>query len=317
MLALLAAVMLAATPQADTVYTNDGGRVIGTVIEESPDTISVQLQDGSYRRIPAREVRRIEYKDGTVSQRSAQPPAAAAPQYAPPPPQQPPPPGYPPPPAYGPPASGPPRYYGPPPYAQRPPPSEYMGPAAGWLAFGIGGLFHGGDAEVGVPMSQVFGPMMNFSLEGGLRLDPHLGVGLYVEGAAGNPGSDVRSFCDANGIYCNAGSFRYGILARYTVNPFAHATPWISVGTGGVSDEVTTSDYYGGSSTVARYTGWEMLRLRVGYDIRSNPVLGFGLYGGVGFTRYGDYENSAGSQGIPESTVHTTAEVGLRITLFP
>jgi opacity protein-like surface antigen len=314
MLALLAAVMLAATPQADTVFTNDGGRVVGTVIEESPDTVSIQLQDGSYRRIPSKDVRRIEYRDGTVSQKSAPPPAVAQPQYTPPPPQQ-----APPPPAYPPPYGPPPRYYGPPPYFPPgpPPPPPNPAPAAGWLSFGMGGLFPSGDAERNVPMSQVFGPMLNFGFEGGLRLDPHFGLGLYFDWATGSPGSDVRSFCDQYGIYCTASSYHYGVLARFTFSPFAHATPYISIGTGGVTDEVTTPDYYSGSSTVARYTGWEMARLRVGYDIRSNHVFGFGLYGGVGFTRYTGYDNSAGSQGIPETTVHTTFDVGIRMTLFP
>jgi hypothetical protein len=316
MLALLAAVMLAATPQQDTVFTTDGGRVVGTVIEESPDTVAIQLQDGSYRRIPARDVRRIEYRDGTVSQRNAPPPAAQA---APPPPPQrpPPPPAYPP---YGPPP-GPPPYYGPPPY---PPPTfrQDMSPAAGWLAFGIGGQFASGDAEAGVPMGHIFGSMLNFGLEGGLRLNPHFGIGGYLSWAGGSPGSDTRSYCDLNGLFCNADSFRYGVLARFTVDPFGHTTPWLSIGTGGVSDSVTSSSTYCTTTgfcgtTVAHYTGWEILRLQAGYDFRSNRVFGFGFYGGVGFTRYTGFDSVGVPSGIPTTTVHTTFDVGLRMTLFP
>jgi hypothetical protein len=163
--------------------------------------------------------------------------------------------------------------------------------------------------------------MVNFGLEGGLRLNPHIGFGLYLDWGTGSPGSNVQAFCNNPGggfgsIYCTASSFRYGVLARYTVKPLAHSTPWFSIGTGGVSDEVSTPDYYGFSSIVARYTGWEIARLRAGWDIRSNHVFGFGLYGGVGFTRYNSFENSRGSQGI-SPTVHTTAEFGVRLTLFP
>jgi hypothetical protein len=198
-------------------------------------------------------------------------------------------------------------------------------PGPGWLAFGFGGFFPGGNAESGVPISQVFGPMVNFGFEGGLRLNPHIGLGLYLDWATGSPGSDVQAFCNNPGrgtgsafpsIYCNASSFRYGVLARYTVFPFAHTTPWFSLGTGGVSDEVSTPDFNGFSSTVAKYTGWQIARLQAGWDIRSNHVFGFGLYAGVGFTRYNAFANSVGSQPI-SPTVHTTAEVGVRFTLFP
>ena len=116
MLAILAAVMLAAAPQNDTVYTANGGRLVGTVVEESPQAVTIQLPDGTTRRLARSEVTRIEYSDGSVSTPSRPPPPAQPPAYRTPPPSypaQPPPPAYrPPPPAYGPP----PPAYGPPPY---------------------------------------------------------------------------------------------------------------------------------------------------------------------------------------------------------
>ena len=51
MLAILAAVMLAAAPQNDTVYTANGGRLVGTVVEESPQAVTIQLPDGTTRRL--------------------------------------------------------------------------------------------------------------------------------------------------------------------------------------------------------------------------------------------------------------------------
>ncbi len=77
--AAAAAAAPAAAPAAgpvDTAYFRGGGRVRGTVMEESASTgVKVKLLDGSIRNYPADEVTRIEYADGTVST----PQAAAAP----------------------------------------------------------------------------------------------------------------------------------------------------------------------------------------------------------------------------------------------
>ena len=77
MIHLVLAALLAAAAPSDTVYTVDGGRVVGTVLEESPSSgVSIQAPDGTVRRIPAGQVARIEFSDGTVSE--ARPPPAAA-----------------------------------------------------------------------------------------------------------------------------------------------------------------------------------------------------------------------------------------------
>jgi hypothetical protein len=339
MLAILAAVMLAASPQHDTVFMSDGGRVLGTVVEESPQSVAVQLPDGSYRRIPRRDVTKIEYADGSVSNRRAEsppatggqqppPPAAAAPQ--PPPAYTPPPPpgsGPPPPPGYTPP-----RYYGrpPPPPGYAPPPQPAWavrpntGPAAPfWLSLGIGGLFLGGDVEPGVSASRIFGNQMNLAFEGGFRFTPHFGVGLYADVGVGGPGSEVRSFCNApspdglGGADCNATTSRIGLLLRHTFQPAAPVTPWLAIGTGFASGTVDASYPGFANERVLRYSGWEIARLVGGVDFRSNQIFGVGFYAGVGFTRYTDFDNSVASISLPSRSTHTTFEAGLRLTLLP
>ena len=230
MLAIIAAVMLAASPQHDTVFTTDGGRVVGTVVEEGPQGVAVQLSDGTYRRLPRREVVRIEYADGSVSNaRPAEPPTSPPSAAAPPPPtytpqpppapptytpQPPPPPptyspqppqarGYPPPPAYTPPP--PPQGYPPPPQAygpRRPQQPAWADPQRGapispfYLSLGLGGLFLSGNAEAGVPVSDILGNQVNFGVEGGLRLSRHLALALYGDFGVGDPGRDVQTFCN-------------------------------------------------------------------------------------------------------------------------
>ena len=328
MLAILAAMMLAAAPQHDTVFTADGGRVIGTVVEEGPQGVSVQLVDGTLRRFARRDVVRVEYADGSVStRRSAEPPpspspspprAAPPPPYAPAPPQQgyAPPPGYtpPPPPGYAPPRPPP---YGPPQYPARPPPAAWAPPRGGpispfYLSFGLGALGLGGDAESGVRIRHVFDPQVDLAFEGGLRLTPHLALGLYADVGVGDPARDIRDQCNAAGFDCSAETSRVGILLRHTFQPAAPATPWFAVGTGYEVGSVSS-----GGVEQFRYSGWEILRLVAGYDFRSNQVFGVGLYAGLAFGRYSHYEDLLGSPSVTSETIHTTIEGGLRFTLFP
>lgn len=316
MLAILAAVMLAAAPQYDTVFTAEGGRIIGTVVEESAQAVAVQLPDGTFRRLPRREVSRIEYSDGSVSQRPAEPPPAAA---APPAVQRPPPPAYTPPP---PPAYYPPPYYGRP--VRSPPPAQWAappstGPAAPfWLSLGVGGMFFGGNVEPGFSANGTFGSQMDLAFEGGVRLNPHLGLGLYADIGVGGPGSDLRSTCDASGGSCTSTTSRVGIMLRHTFEPSRHVTPWLSIGTGYAHGSVDWSADGYGSQNVLEYSGWEVARLMAGLDVRSNQVLGFGFYAGVGFTRFSDYRDAnVGSVSLSDRTTHTMIEAGVRLTLFP
>lgn len=337
MLAILAAVMLAAAPQHDTVFTSDGGRVLGTVVEETAQAVSLQLPDGSYRRIARGDVTRIEYADGSVSTRPAQPPAAAAPPpaYTPPPPgaTPPPPPGYtpPPPPGYTPPryypARPPPPAYPPPAY---PPPTWAEGPrhtgpiAPFWLSLGLGGMFFGGDLAQDLPVSRIYGPQMNLAFEGGFRLTNHLGLGLYADLGVGGAAGEQRDNCSLAGRDCTATTSRVGLLLRHTFEPSARVTPWFSVGTGFAQASVdANADAYGPSENVLQFSGWEIARIMAGVDLRSNQVFGVGFYAGVGFTRYGKVEFTDEVTGerfresIPDRQTHTLVEAGLRLTLFP
>ena len=75
---LVAALLVAQTPAADTVFTVDGGRVAGTVLEDSPTAgVTIQTPDGTVRRIERSQVARIEFADGSVSTPRAAAPAPA------------------------------------------------------------------------------------------------------------------------------------------------------------------------------------------------------------------------------------------------
>jgi hypothetical protein len=59
------AVAAAAAPRAGTVFTTEGGRVKGTILDAGPAGVSVQLADGSTRNMPAAQVTRVDFADGT------------------------------------------------------------------------------------------------------------------------------------------------------------------------------------------------------------------------------------------------------------
>jgi hypothetical protein len=318
MLAILAAALIAASPQFDTIYTAEGGRLLGTVVEESAQGIAVQLPDGTTRRLATHEIARIEYADGSVStpNRPAPPPGyRAPPAYTPPRPYAPPPPSYAPP-AYRP-------HYPPP----REPPPTYADPRGGhgpitplYATFGLGGAFLSGEAEDGIPVDNLYGSQLDIWLEGGLRLNPHLALGLYVDIGVGEPSSQVRAECDALAVDCTATTGRVGLLLRHTFSPRAYSTPWIAAGTGFEFGSVSFDDgaYDGGTNEdLFSYSGWEALRLMAGVDLRSNPVFGVGLYGGIAFGRYSEYEDALGEVDIGSQPFHTTVQAGVRFTLFP
>jgi hypothetical protein len=179
-------------------------------------------------------------------------------------------------------------------------------------------MFFSGDVEPGVSAGRIFDPQLDLALEGGLRLTPHLGLGLYLDVGVGGAGSEVDAYCNANGLDCTSETVRFGVLLRHTFNPAARVTPWISVGTGYAYGHVASAaDAYGPSFDVVEYSGWEMARLMVGVDIRSNQVLGVGFYAGTALTQYSSFQNTEGSVSLPGTSTHAMFQLGLRLTLFP
>jgi hypothetical protein len=383
MLAILLAAALAATPATDTVFTADGGRVRGTVVEEGPKGVTIQLADGTTRTYEAGQFTRIEYADGTVSTPRPPPPppqaapAAAAPAAAAPvpgdadvvffadggrargmvveesasggvvlrlldgstrryapgqvvrieyadgtvsapaprtttPPVQP----YAPPP-YGPPTTPPPTW--PPPQAapQLAAPVRLGMPPISpiYFAFGIGGTGLAGEAERGVSMSDVSSGQLAVLLETGVRVSPSVALGLYLDLGAADAGPAFTSVCTTPGIDCGAVSARIGALVRHTWDPAGRTSPWIAIGTAYEVLDVYADD--GFTTSDVTYSGWEMLRLMAGVDLRTNAVFGIGLYGGVAFGTFSSVEDSTGTYDIADPSFHTTFTAGLRLTLFP
>ena len=278
----------------DTVFFLGGGRVRGTVIEEHPRSgVKIRLLDGTVQTYARDDLVRIEYADGTVSRRKAPPaPApAVAPHPAPPPAAVP---------------------------AAPPPPQEKEQPAPLYVTLGVGGTLLGGSAEKGVLMASILEEgQVHFSTELGLRLSPAFAIGGYADAGAGDPSSAIRESCRAQGVDCIGVTGRYGLLLRHTWDPLSDRPKWLSVGTGWEFASVEVDRRDGSSNTdLFRYEGRELVRIGAGVDFRSNAVLGLGLYGSIAWGEYDKYKDPTTTASLSGVT-HTTAQLGLRLTLFP
>jgi hypothetical protein len=294
-----------APAQLDTVFFAGGGRVRGRVLEEHPkDGVSVQLGDGTTRHYAPEEVVRIQYADGSTSRRRAKsydddrPAPRAAPQPPPRPIQQP---------VYAMPATEVPRRSG-------------MAPLVPlYGSIGVGGTWFNGRAESGVNMDDVFHGQFHLSLEGGLRLNQAVAIGVYLDGGAGDVAKPIREQCDAVGQDCVGTSARVGFMVKHTWNPTAPTATWLGVGTGWELGNVSwsSSGGNGNGDEVFTYRGREMVRLMGGLDFRTNQVVGVGLYGAVSWGTYDKLHLVDVGDVDVSSRVHTTYQLGVKLILFP
>jgi hypothetical protein len=282
---------------ADNVYFLGGGRVRGTVIEENPKTgVKVRLLDGTMQVYPRDDLVRIEYADWSVSRRVTPPPPAAA-------------------------AAAPPQPAAAPTPAPPAHPAEKRQLIPLYLTLGVGATFLGGDAERDVRMSSVLDTTQaHLSSELGLRLSPAWVLGVYGDVGGGEPASSIRDACNAQGNDCVGTTGRVGLMVRHTWSPLSTRPMWLSLGTGWEFGGVTIDQRGTGSGSnrtdLVSYTGRKYVRVGAGIDFRSNQVIGFGLYGSLGFGEYDRYEDPTTDVAISRGT-HTTAQFGVRLILFP
>jgi hypothetical protein len=206
-----------------------------------------------------------------------------------------------------------------PPAPPAPPPPEHREPLPVYFAVGVGATFLDGDASRNVPMSSVFSSTQaHISGETALRLSPAFALGLYADAGGGDPSGVIRDQCRVIGNDCMATAARVGFLVRHTWEPLSRRPVWLTLGTGWELGQITIDHHSSGTGhdELLTYTGREYLRVGAGVDFRPNHVLGFGLYGSFGFGAYNTLKDPTQSASLDRSN-HTTAQVGIRLILFP
>jgi hypothetical protein len=317
-----AALLAAAAADFDTIFLKNGGRVLGTIVEEDPARgVSIRLPGGEQRDLKPAEVHRIRYGDGTVktygdlpmpAQPAPPPPAPASAE-----PQPPAPPTSPvePVPEGAPvaPAEPFPPYAGPETAAPgvAPMPPETPGPIT--LAASLFRLFPGGDVEASMAMKDFTTAMTGLGLEAGLRLTPKFLVGGSLDMAFGRPGPALEAWCGGWGMTCDTADVKLGLMARYAFTPAASSTPWVGVGVAfdvlmALSDATEQTPSYGGGEP----------RLSAGWDLRLNRTIGVGAFVTASTSRYPDVDRGDGEiVPIDRRARHTWLQLGVRGILFP
>jgi len=344
--AALAALMALAAPELDTVMLKDGGRLRGTVVEETRSGLTIELTDGRVERLLPGQVSRVVYGDGAIGILGGE----AAPTVAPAAPAPPAPPvAAPAPPAIAPAAPGasaptpppadeatgpgvapaapeppdaalaprpPPPRPAPPPPVYRPAPrpqGQARPPSLFMLAGGLGLAVPTGDAEPGTAMSDVITPQFLMELEAGLRLTPALMLGLVLDIGVGDAASDARARCrnEWGSSDCTGIALHFALQARYTFAPYAPATPWIALGVGAEATGLGGS----GSDDQLIYSGSQFPRLSAGYDFRGAYGSGWGFFGTVAFGRYSTVQVRSVDYDLGDRSTHGWVMVGVRAIL--
>jgi hypothetical protein len=173
-----------------------------------------------------------------------------------------------------------------------------------------------GDVEPGLAMSDVFSPQLLLELEAGLRFTPAVMASLVLDMGFGGTSSRMRNACNlAGGHDCTSLAVRFALQLRYAFTPYAPATPWIAIGLGGEAAGVTSGQ--DGSNGDIIWSGAEFPRLSVGYDLRTDRTMGFGLFATVGMGRYSQVDDGGASSDLSRRSTHTWFQVGVRAILGP
>lgn len=145
-------------------------------------------------------------------------------------------------------------------------------------------------------------------IDAGYRLaSPNLFLGAYFQYGIGFNGSSL------NNCNCSTNDVQYGIQAHYHLMPDQQIDPWVGLGIGYESLNVS-----GPSGTGLSATGWQYVIPQVGVDYRGlmeNLSLGAVLMFGLG--QYGNESVSAGngqsqSAGIPNTALHEWLTIAIR-----
>lgn len=183
--------------------------------------------------------------------------------------------------------------------ASGPPPA----PANAWeltIGNGYSQGFGSADGALGLDDYARGGPSLQLGF--GYRIDPHLMVGIYAEGANYFESGITRGDTD---IYGGA----VGMQVNWHFTPFSRFDPWVGVGGGYRGYWVDHPN----AGTTAAY-GVDIVRLRVGLDYRSTSWMSMGPMVGASLTTFlaKDSDFASNVEQIEDREVSTFVFVGFQ-----
>jgi hypothetical protein len=164
-----------------------------------------------------------------------------------------------------------------------------------------------GSATRGTSMSEVAQGDFPLQLDATWRFGAHFSAGVYYSFAIGRLSGEISDRCDALQASCSVWSMRAGIRGEYAfVEVSQRFAPWVGAGTGW--EWVRESVSHPAESSTQTVSGWEMLSLEGGADVRLAPKLWAGPYLAYRFGQYGRLDGYS----IVNKAFHSWFGVGLR-----
>jgi opacity protein-like surface antigen len=169
-------------------------------------------------------------------------------------------------------------------------------------ALGLGSLAGSASGE-GTSMSDFTSGMVPIQIDLGYRFNGNWFAGAYFQYGFG---FIKESACGASGASCSATDLRFGIEGQYHLMPGMQIDPWVGLGVGYESVNISASE--GGLTLSTSVTGLEFVNLSVGGDYRVSPNLGVGPFVGLTVGQY----SSAFDTDIQEKAIHMWLSLGVR-----
>lgn len=318
---LMAGLAVAAVAdEDDTVFLANGGRIRGRILEADPTRgVTVQLADGTVRKLTPAEVANVKYAGDAPSGGNPVPPPE------PPPPPPSPAPQYQPPPEQGeeqaprrPRRTG--RRAAPEPENSADATDPLAEQTGFQMAMRVGLALPSGNVDTGAPMSDSFGTQTGVLFELGGKPTPHLFIGAIFGGAAGGVGPAIQMICTNFDASCSSTTGLFGVEFQYHLQPGAQINPWIGYAAAleFASIDVVAPDGTKGSLTL---NGHEWVNVMAGLDLRLNHYVGLGGYVDLGIGTYTSIDDSTDgtTMQIPDANqdTHMWLALGVRAVLFP
>lgn len=177
------------------------------------------------------------------------------------------------------------------------------------LALRLGWATSSGGASRGTPMSDVAASEIPVQLDGLWRFGPHFSAGAYYSYGFGRLSKDVSDRCDGLGASCSVWTMRTGVEAQWAFTDLSpRFAPWIGAGTGWewVREKVAV----GSQSARQSLSGWEILSLEGGADVKVTPRIVLGPYLSFRVARYGRLDGYS----VVNQAFHRWLGVGIRGT---
>lgn len=140
-------------------------------------------------------------------------------------------------------------------------------------------------------------------------------LGVVLDIGIGGAATEGTSLCrDGWGTSdCTGLSAQFALQARYTLAPFAPATPWVALGVGGEATGLAGP----GDDDQFTFTGSQFPRLSAGYDFRTDRAAGWGIFGTLAFGRFDRVDEGGSEAVIANRAGHGWFMVGVRAILGP